>query len=429
MSEKVMIIGAGAREHTISEAYERSADVGEIVVAPGNDFVAHDREKSVTRDPNVSLQDVDSIVGAVLRHQPDLIDIAQDDAIASGAGDMLRSRGFDVFSPSQDAARLESDKQWSREFMVRHEIPTPEFRSFSQADRLDAVTYLRERYQRNRTAITFIKAAGLAAGKGALRADSFEEAVARIYQLSREFPTAAEHFVVEDGLEGEEYSYYAISDGRTFKTFKSAQDNKLSHDGDTGEQTGGMGSVSRTRLHPGVVEDIENLQIAPVVDGMVTEGHPYSGIIYLGGILTSDGVNTIEYNARWGDPEVQTVLPGVTSDYHELVRSAIAGELESTDLCEDDLVRVCVVGAAKGYPGSYAKGMEITGLGRAAEVPGVRIYGAAVAVREGKFYADGGRLFSVVGAGEYEDEARAKAHEAMQYIAIEGDALHYRTDI
>lgn len=427
---RVMVVGSGAREHAISEAYERSKKVKSLVVTPGNDFIGYGRSKEVIIDKYSSLTDPKSILAVAEKYRPDLVDVAQDDALAAGTADLLWKHGFAVFGPLLAAAQIEWDKRWSRGFMQRHNIPTPEFHSFTVKERDQAEQYAHHYFEQYPKKTLFIKAAGLCGGKGALKATDAREALARIRQMEQ-FGEAGEQFVVEEGLEGEEFSYYALSDGKTYRLFKSAQDNKLSHDGDRGEQTGGMGAVAPARVTESLTGEIERRYIAPVFAGLRSEKMPYTGVLYLGGIVTKEGIKTIEYNARWGDPECQVVLPGLTTDYAHLVSAAVDGKLGDAEFVQDDVVRVCVVGAAKGYPGDYSAvtGREIKGLAEAMTMENVSIYGAAVDVRDGKFFADGGRLFSVVGSGSDIGTARSRAYEAMDRMSIDGDNLHFRTDI
>lgn len=424
----IMIVGAGAREHVLSAAYERSPQVKKIVVAPGNDFIAYNRHKEVVVEPGSSLTDAGSFLRVARKHKPDLVEVAQDDALAAGTVNVLQEAGFRVFGPTREAARLEWDKRWSREFMVRHNIPTPEFRYFDNP--APAKDYVESLYDDQPNRLLYIKATGLAGGKGALRAETREAAFDAVDQMET-FGDAGETFLVEEGLTGEEFSYYAISDGTSFQTFKSAQDNKTVFDGDQGDQTGGMGVVAPALVTKGKEKQIESSMIAPVIAGMHAENIPYTGVLYLGGMVTPSGLKNIEYNARWGDPECQTIIPGITNDYVDVVQAAIDSQLNKVKIVEDSAVRVCVVGTSRGYPGNYsaANGKEIFGLDKAAKEPGVEIYSAAIAMHNGKCYANGGRLFSVVGKGEDVIQAREKAYAAIGCISIEGDNLHYRTDI
>jgi phosphoribosylamine--glycine ligase len=395
---------------------------------PGNDFAAFGRKKEVVREKSVSLKDPQSILAAAKLHKPDLIDVCQDDALAAGTVDLLKANGFAAFGPTKAASRIEWDKQWSREFMRRNRVPMPQFRYFEEA--APAKEYVKALYGTDPSRVLYIKAAGLCAGKGALKATTEAEAFARIDQMAS-FGEAGRVFLVEEGLVGEEFSYYAISDGAHFRFFKSAQDNKTVDEFDEGDQTGGMGAVSPAKVAQEMREEIEHAQVGRALDGMANEGIPYVGILYLGGIRVDGKPQNIEYNARWGDPECQAVLPSVQSDYAELVLACLDGSLDRVTLLQDDLTRGCVVGASRGYPNDYSavKGKRIFGLEEAAAHKGVTVFGAGISGKEGHWTANGGRLFNVVGEGRDVLEARQRAYAAIACIGIEGNNLHYRTDI
>lgn len=421
----VLIIDGGARGHAISEAYEKSARVGRIIVAPGNDFIGYNRKKEFVVE-SCNLKSPESILAVAKKYEPDLVDVAQDDALAGGAVDLLRKNGFLTFGATRQAARIEWDKKFSREFMLRQGIPAPRFMYFDSEEA--AGNYAKSLYEKNPRKIVFVKAAGLCSGKGALKAASLEEALARIVQM-KSFGEAGKVFLIEDGLAGEEFSYYAISDGSDFKVFKSAQDNKTVFNFDEGDQTGGMGAVSPALVTEALSGEIEETLISRAISGMKKDGVPYRGILYLGGIVVDDKPINIEYNARWGDPECQAVLPSV-ENYAEIVLAALDGKLNKIKIEQDSKTRCCVVGASKGYPNDYsaARGKRIFGIEEALK-EGVRIFGAGIDVRGGKFFANGGRLFSIVAEGKNILEARQKAYSAIAHISVEGNNLHFRTDI
>lgn len=423
----VLIVGSGAREHTISKAYENSKKVNKIIVAPGNDFISYKRKKEIIINKNCSLTNPDSILEIAKKYKPDLVDVAQDDALAKGTVDLLTENGFQVFGPTKKAARLEWDKQWSREFMERHNIPSPEFRYFN-SEKL-ARKYVQLLYHKEPNKLTYVKASGLCAGKGALKATNLEEVTRRIDEMEQ-FGKAGEIFLIEEGLVGEEFSSYAISDGKNYCMLKSAQDNKTVFNFDKGDQTGGMGATCPAMITKDISKEIEELFISRAIKGMLSENNPYKGILYLGGIV-ADKLMNIEYNTRWGDPECQVVLPSIKTDYTDIILACIENKLDKIKIKQDQKTRVCIVGASKGYPNNYSnvKGKQIYGLEEAMQVKGVTILSAAIAVQDGKFYANGGRLFSVVGEGKNIVEARQRAYSAIAYISIEGNNLHYRTDI
>ena len=437
---KVLVFDPGARGHVISDAYERSHRVRKIIVAPGNDFIGFYRHKEVVVDENCDLKNLDSMLAIAKKYRPDLIDVAQDDAIASGVGDILREHGFVVFCPSRVAAQIEWDKKWSREFMIRHRIPTPQFNAFSStriAERFVDEFYGENPYDARSDAL-YVKAAGLAEGKGALRATSYQEAVACIRRMSW-FGEAGRTFLIERGLSGEEFSYTVMADGTgVYHAFKPAQDYKLALPFDEGDQTGGMGCIARTHvIEPLSRAEIEQELVIKALDGMVAEGRPYIGILYVGGMKVRDeSVSSgykpycIEFNSRWCDPEAQVVLPGV-SNYAELAIATVEGRLGQKVIIEDALYRVCLVGATRGYPRDYhaALGKRIYGLKEAINCPFVEIFGAGIKMEGRKFYTNGGRLFSVVGRGPDLLRAYERALTAMSRIYIEGNNLQWRTDI
>jgi len=424
----VLVVGGGAREHAISQAYEASPQVERIIASPGNGFMGYRRGKEVLIEKGCDLRNPSSILEIAERYRPGLVDVAQDDALAAGTTDLLREKGFEVFGPSRASARIEWDKRWSREFMQRHEIPHPPFRYFDSGE--TANEYVRELYGAEPSGVVYVKAAGLCAGKGALRSANLDEAISNIRRMG-EFGDAGRIFLIEEAMKGEEFSFYAVSDGRTYRLLKSAQDNKTLLNFDEGEQTGGMGAISPAMVTEPVKGRIEELLISKAIAGLAAEGHPYRGILYLGGIVAGGEPMNIEYNARWGDPECQVVLPSVRTDYVDIATACMDGRLGNLEIEQDGRTRVCVVGASRGYPNDYsaARGKKIHGLGEAMEMEGITVLGAGIAMRDGRFYADGGRLFSVVSEGNDIVEARQRAYSAIAHINVEGNNLHYRTDI
>ena len=425
---KILIIGSGAREHAISHAYEKSKQVDKIIVAPGNDFIEYNRKKEVIVDKNCNLKKPETILEIARKYKPNLIDVAQDDALALGTVDLLQKNGFTVFGPTKNAARIEWDKKWAREFMVKYNIPHPHFNSFDSES--SAKEYVNDLYNKSPNKIIYIKATGLCGGKGALRATNKSEAITQIEKM-KSFGDAGRVFLIEEGLEGEEFSYYAISDGKSYHLFKSAQDNKRVYNFDEGPQTGGMGANSPALVTEQISTEIEEQLIRKAILGLNAEGFPYTGILYVGGIVINGKVMNIEYNARWGDPECQVVLPSIVTDYLKIVNASLEKKLSNIKIKHDNKTRVCVVGASRGYPDNYShvKGKRIYGLEDAMNVKGVTIYGAGIEVKNRKFYTNGGRLFSVVGEGKNIIEARQRAYTAIAYIYVEGNNLHYRTDI
>jgi phosphoribosylamine--glycine ligase len=422
---RVLIIGGGGREHTLVKAYAKSRRVKKIFVVPGNGLMGVFEQKAVVTFPGIKPTDFEKIWEIVQKNKIDLVDVAQDDPLAVGAVDFFTEKGIASFGPTKAAAQIEWDKEWAREFMKRYSLPIPRFASFSS--RTEAVSYI----NKLQNGACFVKAAGLAAGKGAIKANNKKEAIEAIKQMIT-FGAAGKIFLIEELLEGEEFSAYAICDGDHFQILKCAQDNKAVFNFDEGPNTGGMGAVA-----PILATTKSNIQskikeiFKKAVEGLAAEGRPYTGILYLGGIITAEGIKIIEFNARWGDPEAQVVLPGIKNDYIDIVSACLEGRLNKLKIKEDAKTRVCIVGASRGYPGDYsaAKGKKIFGLKEAAKMPGVTVIGAGIGKQGRNFVTVGGRLFNVIAQGEDIVEARNKAYSAMAKIFVEGNNLHYRTDI
>src|SRR3989344_771924 len=318
----VLIIGAGAREHVISQLHERSSQVRKIIISPGNDFIGYNRDKEVIVDPNSDLKDPQTILTIAEKYKPDRIEVAQEDAIALGTVDLLKERGYSVFGLSQKAAKIEYSKVWARQFMARNDIPSPGWQDFNDRDRAKAM--IQYRYTIDPNAVFYVKADGLAAGKGAIRVENITEAYDAINQM-KSFGKSGDKFLIEREMEGEEFSTYAISDGISWHIFKSAQDNKRVFEKDRGPNTGGMGAISPAMVTNGNENKIEDEMIAKVIRGMNREGTPFVGVLYLGGIKTANELRVIEYNARWGDPEAQVVMPGILNDYMGILDACLTG--------------------------------------------------------------------------------------------------------
>ncbi len=425
----ILVIGQNGREHALAQKYAESSKVKKVVMTPGNgltDLPAGRQVFSKIKNyPDVGMWDFEKIVDVCKKEKIDLVDVAQDDIIAAGYVDKLTKLGIKAFGPTQKASQLEWDKEWSRNFMVKYGLPIPEFKAFTSKSK--ATAYVRG----NDDKLLFIKAAGLAGGKGVIRAENKKEAISAISAMD-EFGKSGETFLIEEGLIGEEFSLFALCNGDNFKIVGWAQDHKTVFDGDKGSNTGGMGSVAPTSVvTKEILKEAETKILIPLMDGMEKEGRPYKGILYLGAMKTSDGIKIIEFNCRWGDPEAEVILPSLKTDYLKVIESILDGKLKNLKIDIDNKVRVSVAGCSKGYPGNYAKvkDKEILGLLDAIKIPGVKIFGSGVKRKGNKFYATGGRLFYVVGEGKNIADAREKAYKAMKLISIEGNNLHFRTDI
>ncbi len=418
----VLVIGQNGREHALAETYAKSDSVVKVIMTPGNGLTDFSNKKIINY-LDISMMDFDRIVEVCKKEDINLVDVGQDDIISQGYVDKLQKLGINAFGPTQKASQLEWDKKWARDFMVKYKLPIPNFKSFN--DQKKAIEYVNSRPEQ----LLFVKAAGLALGKGVIRAENRGEAIQAIYDMSK-FDKAGETFLIEDALMGEEFSLFAICDGESYVTCKTAQDHKRVFDGDKGPNTGGVGSVAPTSaVSASDIKEIEEEIIKPTLAGMKKEGRIYQGILYLGGMKTKDGIKIIEFNCRWGDPEAEVILPSIETDYLKVVEAVIEKKLEAIKF--DKKVRVSIAGCSKGYPEDYSKvkGKEIFGIEKAMKIPGVLMFGSGIKRKDNKFYANGGRIFYVVGEGDNIKEARENAYKAMKLISIEGDNLHYRTDI
>ncbi len=420
----ILVIGSNGREHALAETYAKSRKVKKVIMTPGNGLTDFNNPK-VKNYPGVAMLDFEKIVEVCKKEDINLVDVGQDDVIAAGYVDKLEDLGIPAFGPTQKASQLEWDKEWARNFMVKYNLPIPKFKSFNNKKK--AIAYIKSLPEQ----VLFIKAAGLAFGKGVIRAENKKEAIEAVHTMSK-FGKSGETFLIEEALIGEEFSLFAICDGDNFVVAKSAQDHKRIFDGDKGPNTGGVGSVAPTgAIADSIIHNIEKSIFKSLLKGMKKEGRPYKGILYLGGMLTKDGVKIIEFNCRWGDPEAEVILPSIKTDYFDIVMAIRNQSLKKTQIVFDKEVRLSIAGCSKGYPGDYSetKGKEIFGLLEAMKMPGISIFGSGIKREGKKFFVSGGRIFHLVAEGKNILEARKKAYEAMKLISIEGNNLHYRTDI
>ena len=426
----VLVVDGGGRGTALVHKYSQSPQVDKIIAVPGNDWMPKVSEKPVQIFPQIKTSDVVSIAELCKELKVSLVDVAQENAVREGLVDMLKLFKIPAVGPTREAGRLEWDKTYARVSGEFLEVPQPKYTAC--ATEREAEEFLNS--QENTR--WFIKASGLAEGKGAVPATSKQEVLDAIKWLKKEYPDSAKVFLIEQWLEGEEFSAFAISDSRNFKILGYAQDHKREYDGDKGENTGGMGAVSR----PLLTNDLElqgkvNNIFATTINGK--PGRGYRGILYLGGmaVTINDKLEpyVIEFNARHGDPEAQVIVPGLNVDFFEMGMEAAKGTLKRVKISDDGKVRVAVAGVAKGYPRSaeysQVRGKEIFGLEDAGKVSEVIVYGAGIKIENGRHYVVGGRLFYVVGEGLDVLQARDRVYEAMEKVRIEGNNLHFRTDI
>ncbi len=431
-TKTVLITDGGGRGAALVDKYGQSEHVGKILVVPGNDLMQINTKKQVVTYPHLKTTSVAEILEICQKEKVDLVDVAQDNAVEAGLVDELLKNGTPVFGPTKLAGQIEWDKAWARDFMKKYNIPSPKFYTFTSAK--EGIKFVKkiEDEGRNRERGSnrwFIKASGLAEGKGAIPASSSSEAIAAIKEMGQ-FGKAGETYLIEEWLMGEEFSAFALCDGKDCKIVGFAQDHKRVNDGDKGPNTGGMGCVS----NPLVVDTKIKKQVeeifGKVMKGMKTEGRPYKGVLYLGGMVVNGDVYIIEFNARWGDPEAQVIIPSIKNDFTEIADAIIFGKLKSLEIDIDKKVRVVVAATAKGYPTDYpsVKGKKVFGIERVKKM-GIKIYGAGIKKINMDYVVNGGRVLYIVGEGKDVMEAREKAYNAMKLISIEGDNLHYRTDI
>jgi phosphoribosylamine--glycine ligase len=415
---KILVIGSGGREHAIVWRLAQEDAHHEIVCAPGNAGIS-----ALARCVKVSAEDIDGLTRLTEQEDPDLVVIGPEIPLALGLTDALEERGFRVFGPNKKCARLEASKSFTKAFLARHDIPTAEYREYTNADAL----------RKDIGIFGFpmvLKADGLAAGKGVIIAEDRQAAEQAVDELmiARAFGGAGDKVVVEELLRGTEASVLCFVDGSGIVPMESAQDYKRIGDGDTGPNTGGMGNYSPSLLFDEamelrVAEDI----LLPTMEGFREDGLDFRGVLFVGLMLTESGPKVIEFNNRFGDPETQVVLPRLKTDLTEILLAVTEDRLADTEIeWDNEMKTVCVVMAAGGYPGDYRKGDPIRGLD---EVPdGVTVFHAGTGKNEaGEIVTAGGRILGVVGRGTTHEAARARAYEGVSKISF--DKASFRHDI
>ncbi|MFO1189491.1 MAG: phosphoribosylamine--glycine ligase [Alphaproteobacteria bacterium] len=404
---KVLVVGSGGREHALCTAIKASPRCSALYCAPGNAGIG-----GVATLVPIPAENIDRLIDFVRREAIDFVVVGPEAPLVGGLVDRLEAMGVRAFGPSQAAARLEGSKGFMKDFCARHGLPTAAYGRFRDADAAKA-------FCRARGAPIVIKADGLAAGKGVTIAQTLAEAEAAIDAAITEgrFGDAGAEVVVEEFLIGEEASFLALVDGQTALPLASAQDHKAVGDGDTGPNTGGMGAYSPAPVVTAAIADeIMARIIRPTVVGMAAEGAPFKGILYAGVMVTQDGPKLLEFNVRFGDPECQVLLVRLDSDLLTALIAASEGRLEPGHLRWRTDVSLCVVMAARGYPGAYVKGSEIRNLDRAGAVPGVTVFHAGTERRNGRIVSIGGRVLGVTARGATVAEAQRLAYRAIDLI-------------
>ena len=404
---RILVIGSGGREHALCWAIAASPLCDRLYAAPGNPGIAE-----VASCVPIGAMDFDKLVAFALAERIDFAVVGPEAPLVAGLADRLEAAGIASFGPSARAAALEGSKGFTKDLCAKYGIPTAAYRRFTEA-------VAAKEYVRAQGAPIVVKADGLAAGKGVTVTATIDEALAAIDAalIGNRFGSAGAEIVIEEVLEGEEASIFALVDGRHALLLASAQDHKRVGDGDTGPNTGGMGAYSPAAcVTPEIEAAIRRRIIEPTVAAMAREGRPFKGVLYAGLMLTGEGPKLIEYNVRFGDPECQVLLPRLKSDLLPALIAARDGVLGDFDLRWREEAAVCVVLAARGYPGDPLKGTEIRGLDRAAQEPGVTVFHAGTRRQDGRLLADGGRVLDVVGLGKDVAEARAHAYAAVDRI-------------
>ena len=403
----ILIVGSGGREHAIAWAAAKSPKADKIYCAPGNAGIAEFAECV-----DIKAMEFDKLVAFAKEKQIGLTIIGMDDPLVGGVVDAFQAEGLRVFGPRKNAAIIEGSKAFSKDLMKKYNIPTASYENFTDPEQ--ALAYLE-----NVKMPIVLKADGLALGKGVLICETLEEAKAGVktLMLDKQFGDAGNEIVIEEFMTGREVSVLAFCDGKTIRCMTSAQDHKRAKDGDKGLNTGGMGTFSPSPFYTKEVEEFcEKYVYQPTMDAMASEGRPFTGILFTGLMLTEDGPKVLEYNARFGDPEAQVVLPRMKNDMIEVMEACIDGKLSDVTLEFEENAAVCVVLASDGYPEKYEKGFEIKGLDKFKDQDDYYVFHAGTKFDGDKIVTNGGRVLGVVAKGGDLKAARKNAYEATEWI-------------
>lgn len=419
MGLNVLLLGNGGREHALAVSISKSPQLDKLYIAPGNPGTAE-----VGTNVNLVVTEFENILEFVEEHAIDLTVVGPEQPLVDGIVDFMEDKGHLAFGPSQKAAQLEGSKKFAKEFMKKNKIPTAGYATFDKEEYDEAFSYIKERDEYP----VVLKADGLAGGKGVFICETEGEVEERLSQLKEDskLSDAAETLVVEEFMEGEEASVFVISDGRTARIIHNAQDHKRIGEGDTGLNTGGMGAYCPAPIITSeMLRQVEKEIILPTIAGMLLNEIPYKGILYCGLMITDQGPKVVEYNCRFGDPECQAILPSLESDLLELMLAASKGELENHDIKLDDQFRCCVVLASEGYPVSYEKEKPIQGIKDVNS--DTLVFHAGTTMLDDQLVTNGGRVLSVVGAGDTLQDAIRNTYREVKKISFEN--AYYRSDI
>lgn len=413
---KVLIVGSGGREHAIATSVAKSSKVDKIYCAPGNAGIG-----LIAECVPIGAMEFDKIVAFAKEKEIDLTIVGMDDPLVGGLVDELEKAGLRAFGPRKNAAILEGSKAFSKDLMKKYHIPTAAYENFDNAE--EALAYLE-----TASFPIVLKADGLALGKGVLICNALEEAQEGVksIMLDKHFGSAGNRMVIEEFMTGREVSVLSYVDGKTIKTMTSAQDHKRAGDGDTGLNTGGMGTFSPSPFYTKEVDDFCKKYIyQATVDAMASEGRPFKGIIFFGLMLTPQGPKVLEYNARFGDPEAQVVLPRMKNDIIEVMEACIDGTLDQIDLQFEDNAAVCVVLASEGYPVKYEKGFLIHGLEKFENQENYFCFHAGTKQTPQGIVTNGGRVLGITAKGKDLKEARKNAYAATEWITFENKYMRH----
>ncbi|MCL1857857.1 MAG: phosphoribosylamine--glycine ligase [Oscillospiraceae bacterium] len=418
---KILVAGGGGREHAIIKKLSECRENPELYAVPGNGGIS----KIAKCFSDIKATDIEKIIELTKQNKFDLVFVASDDPLALGLVDEIEKIGVRAFGPRKNAAEIEWSKVFSKNLMKKYNIPTAEYEAFDSFE--SAVNYVK-------SGIKFpiwIKSDGLALGKGAIRATNINQAydILKHIMVDKTFGDSGNNVIIEEELVGQEITVLAFCDGKTIKPMVSSQDHKRAFDNDKGENTGGMGAFSPSRIYTEKIADecMKNIYI-PTINAMRNEGRAYKGVIYFQLILTKNGVKVIEYNARFGDPEAQVVLPRLKTDFLDIINAVIDEKLDQIDIEWEDNAAVCVILASGGYPVKYEKGYEITGIEEVEKLDGFTVYHAGTATDEnGKFKTSGGRVLGVTAVDKDLPSAIKKVYSEIDKISFKD--MFYRKDI
>ncbi|MBP3324086.1 MAG: phosphoribosylamine--glycine ligase [Clostridia bacterium] len=416
---KILVIGSGGREHAIVKKLLESPKAEKVYCAPGNGGIALDAECV-----NISAMDIEKVVAFSKENAIDLVFVAPDDPLAAGMVDALEKEGIMAFGPRANAAIIEASKVFSKNLMKKYGIPTAGYEVFS--DSKEAIEFIKN----NDTYPVVVKADGLALGKGVIIAEDFEMAKDAVNSIMEDkiFGASGSNIVIEEFLTGPEVSVLAFTDGKAMVPMVSSKDHKRALDGNKGLNTGGMGTISPNPFYTDeIAKECMETIFLPTMEAMNKEGRTFKGCLYFGLMLTPKGPKVIEYNSRFGDPETQVVLPRLKTDFVDVITAVCNETLSDLEVEWYGGACACVVMASGGYPGSYKKGIEITGLNEKGNVEGAVVYHAGTALKDNKLLTNGGRVLGVTAKAETLSEALEKAYAAVKKIHFDG--VHYRTDI